>query len=433
MASKCPTLKRFAAWISICILGSAVFGPVSAQTTGSSTPTLKTESNLVIVPSLVTDKTGHPVFGLKASDFVLTDNGVPQKLTLEQDAGSGPLALIVLIEAGAAKRASGWHPSSTGPPPDRFNTLPVMVDALTGNVPRHIAVVGFDSGPEILQDFTPNMDRITSAIDDMNNNIDGDGGAAILDALQFSLDMLRSQPMQYRRAILLLSETNDRGSKTQLNDALRSISDTNTAIYSLAYSTGNTKASEYASRELPTKRAPCKENDESCLLLREMEASGNKAEMISGGALDVLINGLALDNPNPGPAHGCMSASDPTVAVAKNPATRAYDCLGQLLPPLTLAKVGAIAAKEDLKRNIPQTVARLTGGEYYKLSDAKSLESSLQAISNHIPNRYILSFQPQSPQPGFHLITLQLPAYANIRISARNGYWADPPATSMSH
>jgi len=156
-----------------------------------------------------------------------------------------------------------------------------------------------------------------------------------------------------------------------------------------------------------------------------METSSNKSEKVSGIALDLLINGIALQNPNPGPAKGCMSASDPTVVVAKNPVVRAFDCLGILAPPLALAKVAAIATTEDMRRNIPETVAHLTGGEYFKLSDASSLEASLHTISNHIPNRYVLSFQPQSPHPGFHLLTLDLPNYVDLRVSARNGYWAD--------
>ena len=401
--------------------------PLLAQSPAPSTPTLTTQSNLVVVPAFVRDKTGHPVFGLNANDFLLTDNGIPQKLILQKDTDSEPLALVVLIEAGANRRASGWQPNTTASPPDRFRTLPIMVEALVGNVQHRVAVVGFDSGPELLQDFTPNMDAVAGAIEEMNANIDGDGGAAILDALSYSLDLLSKQPPQYRRAILLLSETNDRGSKTKLDDALRAVSDTNTIIYSVGFSTGNTKASEYASRELPTKRAPCKSDDRSCLLLREMETSGNKAELISGNLIDLVVNGLLLENPNPGPAHGCMSASDPNAPVAKNRAVRAYDCLGQLIPPLTLAKVGAIAATQDLQRNVPETVAHLTGGEYYKFSDVRSLETDLQTISNHIPNRYVLTFQPQALQPGYHLLTLQLPDHVDLKIAARNGYWAKAP------
>ncbi len=425
--------SRYALALTCVLLLSRAPAPAQPQSQTSAppaapTPTLNANSTLVLVPALVRDKAGELVFSLNATDFALTDDGIPQKLTLEEDTDSEPLALVVLIEAGAATRESGWQPHNLGPPPDRFNTLPTMVEALTGNVPHRVAVVGFDSGPELLLDFTPNIDSVTDTIHYMSTSIDGDGRAAILDALGFSLDLLRKQPPQYRRAILLLSETNDRGSKLSLDDALRAVSDTNTVIYSLAYSTGNTNASEYAHRELPTKLIPCP---------TEPQLPPDRPPLappppctppgLAGLILDVLAMQIGLANPNPGPAHGCMSATDPNAPVAKNPLIRAYDCLGQLLPPLALAKVGAIAATGDLQRNIPETVAHLTGGEYFKFSDAKSLEADLETISNHIPNRYILSFQPQSPHPGFHLITLELPNYTNLHVSARNGYWADTP------
>jgi len=406
-----------------------------AQTPAPQTPTISSESNLVLVPTLVRNKAGELVFSLTSDDFALTDDGVPQKLHLEEDTGGEPLALVVLIEAGAATRSAGWHPRQLGSPPDAFKTLPTMIEALTGNVPHRIAVVGFDSGPELLQDFTSNMDAVTDSIHDLSTNIDGDGGAAVLDALGFSLDLLRRQPPQYRRAILLLSETSDRGSKLSLDDALHAVSDTNTAIYSLAYSTGNTSAAKYAHRELPTKLVPCP---------TEPQLPPNRDKLapppppctppgLAGLILDILTLRIGFENASPGPAHGCMSASDPTVVVAKNLAVRAFDCLGILLPPLALAKVGAIAATEDLQRNVPETVASLTGGEYFKLSDAKGLEASLQTLSNHIPNRYILSFQPQSPHPGFHFITLQLPNHVDLKVSARNGYWADSTASASPH
>ena len=306
---------------------------VAAQTAtpapASRIPTLSSQSNLVLVPALVRDKSGELIFSLNATDFTLTDDGVPQELHLEEDTGGEPLALVVLVEAGAATKSAGWHPDTPGPAPKRFSTLPTMIEALAGNVPRRIAVVGFDSGPELLQNFTTDIDSVADAIHDLSTNIDGDGGAAILDALSFSLDILHRQPPTYRRAILLLSETNDRGSKMKLDEAVRAVGDTNTIIYSLAYSTGNTNASEYASRELPTKRQPCEADDKLCVWLRKMEGSPHKAELISGSLIDFVVSGgIFLQNPNPGPAHGCMSASDPTVVVAKNPGVRAFDCFG---------------------------------------------------------------------------------------------------------
>ncbi len=99
---------------------------------------------------------------------------------------------------------------------------------------------------------------------------------------------------------------------------------------------------------------------------------------------------------------------NPDLDANPNKLVQAYDCLTQLAPPLALAKMAAIAATDSLRRNIPETVARLTGGEYFKLTNAKGLERNLEAISNHVPNRYVLSFQPQSPHPGLHVIGLQL-------------------------
>ena len=55
-----------------------------------------------------------------------------------------------------------------------------------------------------------------------------------------------------RRAILLLSETIDHGSRVKMDEVLRAISDTNTAIYSLGFSSPKSDARHYASEELPT-------------------------------------------------------------------------------------------------------------------------------------------------------------------------------------
>jgi len=372
---------------------------------------LSTRSTLVLAPALVRNKAGDLVFTLAANDFVLTDDGVPQKLTLEQDTGGEPLALVVVIEIGGAGAREFNEFSSIAPP------LAPMLASIVGNVPHKVAVVAFDSQPTLLQNFTSNLDSAADVIASLTpgcsrqHNLEncasplaihnlglGDNGAAILDALGFSVDLLRNQPLQYRRAILLISETLDRGSHLKLEDALRAISDTNTVIYSIGFSTGKSEAAHYAARELPTQPG-----------------------------------GLWMENHHPNPPNGCMGKDpDPDPDATHNKAIQAYDCLTQLVPPLALAKMAAIAAADGLKRNVPETVAQLTGGEYFKLTDAKTLERSLATISNHIPNRYVLSFQPQSPHPGLHVISLSLPNYTKLAVTARTSYWVDPEATTSN-
>ena len=373
---------------------------VPAQAPPAQQPSVITaNSTVVLVPAMVTTKRGEPVFTLAAKDFTLTDDGVAQPLTLEQDSGDEPLALVVAIQTGGDGARQLF----------KYRTLPLMIESIVGQVPHKIAIVSFDSVPKLVQDFTSEPDPIEAAIHSLNP---GDDGAAILDTLGFSVDLLKEQPQTYRRAILLLSETLDRGSRLKLDDALRQISDTNTAIYSLGFSSRS--------------------------------EVGRKA-------------GLALNNPTPGPRHGCMAKDTPpqtsdspdgspdsagdTASDGTNPAAsartgkqvanQAYDCLGLLLPPLALAKIAFNASMNGLKHNVPETVAELTGGEYFHFKDAKTMERDMQTISNHVPNRYMLSFHPQSPHPGLHSVDLRLKDYPNLDLAARNSYWVEgDPATA---
>lgn len=346
----------------------------------SDTPTLTSNTTIVLVPALVTTESGEPVYTLKAQDFTATDDGIPQKLTLEEDSDSEPLALVVAIQTGGA---AARHL-------DRYRNLAPLIESMVGDVPHKIAIVAFGSTPKPVLPFT--ADPITDATpirEAIQNLKPGDPGAAILDALGYSVDLLRAQPSTYRRAVLLLSETLDSGSQLKLDDALRVISDTNTAIYSLGFSTTRAEAPRQAAH--------------------------------------------AFKNDTPGPKGGCMAKDTPSGPEnsgagrrsASQVANQAYDCLSLLAPPLALAKVAFVAGRNGLRRNVPETVASLTGGEYYPFKDARGIERDMVTLSNHVPNRYILSFHPQSPHPGLHALTLRLTGYPNLEVSARTSYWAD--------
>jgi VWFA-related protein len=421
---RCHTVLLLVAGMGLCHqepvgLAQAPVGSAPVPSTAPATahqgaegPALSAYSNLVVVPALVRSRSGELIYTLTADDFTLTDDGVPQRLTLEQDAGAEPLALVVVIETGGAGAREFNKYKSLAP------GLGPMLASIVGNVPHRVAVVTFDSQPTLLQEFTSDLDIAAGAIDGLQVDCTrqhhlehcgselaihdvplGDNGAAILDSLGFSVDLLRGQPREYRRAILLISETLDRGSHLTLEDALRDVSDTNTAIYSIGFSTGKSEAAHYAARELPTQPG---------------RPHGNL---------------LSLENHHPNPPGGCMAKDpNPDPDASQSKAVQLYDCMTQLAPPLALAKMAAIMASDGLKRNVPETVARLTGGEYFNLTNPKDLERDLAKISNHIPNRYVLSFQPESPHPGLHALSLRLPDYSGVAITARGSYWADMSA-----
>lgn len=81
-----------------------------------------------------------------------------------------------------------------------------------------------------------------------------------------------------------------------------------------------------------------------------------------------------------------------------------------------------------MRKNVPETVAKLTGGEYFAFKDAKSLRQQLIAISNDVHNQYVLSFQPDAPHAGLHALSVTLKERTDLVVKARNAYWIDSPA-----
>jgi VWFA-related protein len=186
------------------------------------TITLHSTTTLVVVPALVQTTSKELVFSLTADDFTLTDNGVPQKVRLESDTAR-PLSLVVLMQTGGAARSQFKN----------YDNLEIMLAAVLGGTPNQVSIVSFDSRIEGVSPFTTDISQWRDAI---NHPEPGNSGAAIYDGLDYALDLLKQQPANTRRAILLISQTHDDGSKTQLKDVIRTVGETDTAVYSLTFS-----------------------------------------------------------------------------------------------------------------------------------------------------------------------------------------------------
>jgi hypothetical protein len=114
-----------------------------------------------------------------------------------------------------------------------------MIAELLGAAPNEVSIVNFDSQQEAASPFTTNVAEWGYAIDHPDA---GDRGAAIFDSLAYGLDLLQKRPAGNRRAILLLSQEHDVGSKTPLKEVVREVGETNTAIYSVTFSAEKTAA-----------------------------------------------------------------------------------------------------------------------------------------------------------------------------------------------
>src|SRR5271168_1950724 len=196
------------------LLALLAFGtaPVLSQET-----TFHSQSNVVIIPALVKNAQGEIVYGLAANDFVVEDDGVEQTVHLDETAEGQPVSLVIAIQRG--RRANYEFP--------RIRGLSPMLDPLVASGLGNVAIVEFDSQVQLTQDFTSTAERIAQTLKELQP---GDGGASILDALDYSVKLLETVPKQRQRVLLLISETRDHGSHTaKVDDVVAEIGQSRTA------------------------------------------------------------------------------------------------------------------------------------------------------------------------------------------------------------
>jgi VWFA-related protein len=350
----------------LCLAFSAALA--IAQQPEDSPSVITVQSTLVQVPVQVKTKGGKNVYELTADNFLVVDNGISQIITLDDSAGFQPLALAIVVQTGGAGAA---HLGD-------YQRLGAILDAILGNVDHRVAVVSFDSTARFLQPFTADTGLATKQLNYLQA---GDNGAAILDGIAFAISQLRQQPANYRHAILLFSETIDQDSNTSLEEALRLISNTNTTMYSFAFSSTHAAVRHEASK---------------------------------------------FNRPGePGPTHGCFSRDGADAEYEGHYSKQVLDCISDLAPPVRLATMAFVAARNSLRTNTAESVAQLTGGEFAHFSNAKELQKSLVAVSNDVPNFYLLSFHPQPPTPGMHTLHVELRDEPHLELKARSAYWID--------
>jgi VWFA-related protein len=190
----------------------------------ASSPTIRVETSEVLVPTLVEQPSGKIIYGLGPADFELTDNGKPQVLHVDDDLDNEPVSVVVAVEKG---RMAGLEF-------DKFNRLAPLMDLFLGDGHSEAALVTFDSKPQMLVGFTGDSDVIGRGLRGLQP---GDGGAAILDTIGYSVHLLEGRPKNYRRVLLLISETRDHGSREiDARRLIEQIGSSNTLVLSVAFS-----------------------------------------------------------------------------------------------------------------------------------------------------------------------------------------------------
>jgi len=89
--------------------------PEKIPAADSQSPSLRVTTTEVLVPTLVEKKGGGILYGLKPGDFILDDNGVPQKIRVQEELDTAPVNSTSwpswgrCLMSSLAIRAAGWR------------------------------------------------------------------------------------------------------------------------------------------------------------------------------------------------------------------------------------------------------------------------------------------------------------------------------------
>jgi VWFA-related protein len=223
------TVPRLLAAAFIC--GALACAVLLAQSTGKNAPTknddtIRANVHLVLAPVTVTDAKGKFIDGLEAEDFVLYDDGLPQR-QLQVDSSDtvlAPVALVVAIQGS-------WI---SQPALEKIHKVGGMLQPLISGEKGEIAVLAYDYEIHTLQSFTRDSAKVSGAFESVEGRTIKTG--VMLDAVMEGVKMLEKTPESYRRMMLIIGESRDRGSKTKLDQAIEAVQRASITMYPLTYS-----------------------------------------------------------------------------------------------------------------------------------------------------------------------------------------------------
>ena len=200
-------------------------------------PKIAVEANMVTVFASVRDKKGQIVSNLTKDDFSIDEDGRAEAITYFARESDLPLTVGLLVDTSLSQRRVLGQ--------ERSASSSFIERTLREDKKDQAFLIHFDYEVELLQDFTSSRKKLESKLDLLETpemqraSDDGSGhrhggGTLLYDAIYLaSNDMMMK--LQGRKAVIILSDGDDRGSKETLASAIESAQRANTVVYSILF------------------------------------------------------------------------------------------------------------------------------------------------------------------------------------------------------
>lgn len=202
-------------------------------------PDIFVKVKVVNVLATVRDKHGNIIRNLTKDDFVLEEDGHPQTIKYYLQEDNLPLTLGLLVDTSGSQR----HVLG-----DERNASYTFLDHVLREDMDKAFLIHFDREVELLQDLTSSRQKLESSLNLLEppeRNGSGSpgygsggqrrgGGTLLYDAVWLaSSEVMKKQ--QGRKALIVLTDGVDRGSKETLSSAIAEAQRADTLVYSILF------------------------------------------------------------------------------------------------------------------------------------------------------------------------------------------------------
>lgn len=190
---------------------------------------IKLETDLVTVDATVTDKDGNFIRKLTQDDFVVYEDGQPQKLEFfeanEEAALTRSLAVVFALDKSGSIK------------PEEIEKQREATEAFVKLVrPESLfAVVAFSSEARVLQDFTSDPQKVSQAFKRVGEVT---GSSRIFGTIDRAVSMLKRTPRfkggrRLRRVVIIITDGYDNLDSPEQQDLIRRANDAEVTVYSI--------------------------------------------------------------------------------------------------------------------------------------------------------------------------------------------------------
>lgn len=375
-ADKMPrTLSRWFAIPRLALLALLAWTPLVAQEGGdlfdpetlfeSDQPAIFLEKiDEVTVPLTVRSPQGTYIHDMIQEDFTIYDNDVQQSIT-GFDVSFLPISMVICVQT--SDRVEGILG-------DIRKTAYLFTELVLGEH-GEAAVLTFDSRIKLLEDFTNDTKKIDKALKTMRI---GTSAVALADAMYSAIRLLLKRPENHRKIIVVISESQNNGSRIGLGESLRTAQLYNMTIYPIRLSTLSARL-----RRKPEHRP------------------------------SHIPAGVVVRPTMPGTAATPTAQQQSSYSITPN------------MIPIIIDLVRGV--KNLIFDNPLEVLARGTGGRDFSPRTTSGVQESILRIGEDIRSQYRLSYQPNNLNERgiYHRIRVEIP-YEKLRLRHRVGYFHGP-------